>query len=238
VFRNLIVFANRAATLRERLRGGHKSDTIPNSSMIQIESARDPFRSPRIAFQAITALGRADAMGLLPADERIETLDLPSFRKAVRHIHRAGIARNIQLALDDDLTNPGPGLERALEHLNLALEESPVPEFEWLRLTAVLGLELLSRLLGISASSVRRYQAAARSTPDDVADRLHFLSLIVGDLSGAYNEIGIRQWFERKRAQLDGHTPLECLKARWNPGQPGPRRVQDLARALTASPAT
>src|ERR1022692_1797870 len=164
--------------------------------MIQIESARDPFMSPRIAFQAVTALGRADAMGLLPADERIETLDLPSFRKVVRHIHRAGIARNIRLELGDDLTNSGPGLEgiarnirldlgddltnsgpgleRILEHLNIALEESPVPEFEWNRLAEVLGLELLSRLLGISSSSVRRYRAAARTTPDDVADRLHF----------------------------------------------------------------
>ena len=113
-----------------------------------------------------------------------------------------------------------------------------MPEFEWSRLTEVLGLELLSRLLGISASSVRRYKAAARTTPDDVADRLHFLSLIVGDLSGAYNEIGIRQWFERSRAQLDGRTPLNWLKAPWTPNQPGPRLVHDLARALTASPAT
>src|ERR1039457_1050877 len=191
--------------------------------MIQIESARDPFTSPRIAFQAVTALRRADAMGLLPADERIETLDLPSFRKVVRHIHRAGIARNIRLELGDDLTNSGPGLERILEHLNIALEESPVPEFEWNRLTEVLGLELLSRLLGISSSSVRRYRAAARTTPDDVADRLHFLSLIVGDLSGAYNEIGIRQWFARNRAQLHGRTPWDWLKAGWKPAQPEPR---------------
>jgi hypothetical protein len=122
--------------------------------------------------------------------------------------------------------------------LNLALEESPVPEFEWNSLLDTLGLELLSRLLGISASSIRRYKAAARTTPDDVAERLHFLSLIVGDLSGAYNEICIRQWFERKRAQLDGRTPLDRLKAPWDPTQPGPQRVRDLARALVASPAT
>ncbi len=111
-----------------------------------------------------------------------------------------------------------------------------MPEFEWNGLTEVLGLDLLSRLLGISATSVRRYKAAARTTPDDVADRLHFLSLIVGDLSGACNEIGVRQWFERKRAQLGGRTPLDHLKAPWKPGQPGPRLVQDLARALTAHP--
>ena len=203
--------------------------------MIQIESAKAPFTSPRVAFQAVTALGRADAMGLLPADERIETLDLSSFRNAVRHIHRVGIARNIQLDLTDA---SGPHLERTLEHLNLALEESPVPEFEWNRLTEVLGLELLSRLLRLSVSSIRRYRANARTTPDEAAERLHFLSLIVGDLAGAYNEIGIRQWFERKRAQLDGRMPLDLLKGRWKPAQPGPRRVQDLARALVTSPAT
>jgi hypothetical protein len=206
--------------------------------MIQIDSARAPFTSPRVAFQAITALGRADAMGLLPAGERIETLDLPSFRKAVRHIHRAGIARTIQLQLADDLTNSSPGLERTLEHLNIALEESPAPEFEWNRLSEVLSLELLSRLLGTSTSSVRRYKTAARTTPDDVADRLHFLSLIVGDLSGAYNEIGIRRWFDRKRAQLDGRAPSDLLKGRWKASLPGPLQVQDLARALVASPAT
>ena len=174
-------------------------------------------------------------MGLLPADELIATLDMSSFRKAVRHIHRAGIARNIRLDLSDA---SGPGLELILEDLNRALEESPVPEFEWNHLTDVLDLELLSRLLCISASSVRRYKAAARTTPADVAERLHFLSLIVGDLSGAYNEIGIRQWFGRKRAQLGERTPLDWLDAGWKPTQSAPRRVRDLARALVASPAT
>ena len=217
------------------LSSGQESDIILVETMIQIESAKAPFTSPRLAFQAVTALGRADAMGLLPADELIQTLDLISFRKAVRHILRAGIARNIQLDLTDA---SGSNLERTLEHLNLALEESPVPEFEWNRLAEVLGLELLGRLLGISATSIRRYRANARTTPDEVAERLHFLSLVVGDLAGAYNEIGMRQWFERKRSQLDGRTPLDFLKGRWKPAQPGPRRVQDLARALVASPAT
>jgi len=201
--------------------------------MIQIESVSSPFISPGVVFQAITALGRADAMGLLPAHERIESLDLPSFRKVVRHIRGAGIARTLPLELSD-----GVGLERTLERLNIALEESPVPEFEWNRLVEVLGLPLLPRLLGISAISARRYKAAARATPDDVAGRLHFLSLTVGDLSGAYNEMGIRQWFDRKRVQLSGRAPSELLKGRWQPAQPGPRQVRELARALTCSPAT
>jgi hypothetical protein len=214
---------------------GYGSDKILVRTLIQIESAKAPFTTPRIAFQAVTALGRADAMGLLPIHERIGTLDLSSFRKFVRHIHRAGIARNIPLDLAEASE---PNLERILENLNLALEESPVPEFEWNRLVELLGLNLLARLLGISASSARRYRTNARATPDDVAERLHFLTLIVGDLAGAYNEIGVRQWFERKRAQLEGRTPLEWLKGRWKPAQPGPRRVQDLARALVASPTT
>jgi len=204
--------------------------------MIRIESAKAPFTTRRAAFQAVTVLGRAEAMGLLPENELFATLDLDSFRKAVRHIHRAGIARNIGAEFHE--ASSGTDLERTLENLNAALEESPVPEFEWGRLADVLGLDLLTRVLGISASSIRRYKAAARTTPDDVAEKLHFLSLIVGDLGGAYNEIGIRQWFERKRAQLDGRTPLDWLKPHWKPTQAGPRRVQELARALTGSPAT
>jgi hypothetical protein len=49
------------------------------------------------------------------------------------------------------------------------------------------------------------------------------LSLIVGDLSGAYNEIGMRQWFDRKRAQLGGRAPSDLLKGHWKPDHPGPR---------------
>ena len=204
--------------------------------MLQIESVSAPFTSPRIAVQAAAVLGRADAMGLLPIDEHIQKLDLASFRRAVRYIQRAGIARNIQLELEDGLA--GPALESALEHLNVVLEESPTPEFEWNRLADVLGLELLGRLLGISLSSLRRYKAAARTTPDDVAGRLHWLSLVVGDLSGAYNEAGIRQWFLRKRAQLDDRAPIDWLQRRWRPTQLGPQRIRDLARALASSPAT
>jgi len=206
--------------------------------MIRIESARFPFTSPGVVFQAITAFGRADSMGLLPANERIDTLDLASLRKLVRHIQRAGIARTIQFGLEHDVEDTGTRLERTLEHLNTALEESPAPEFEWKRMTEILGLELLSRLLGISSSSLRRYKAAARTTPDDVAERLHFLSLIVGDLSGAYNELGIRQWFDRKRAQLSGRAPSDLLKGRWRPDRPASQQVQGLARSLVASPAT
>jgi hypothetical protein len=201
--------------------------------MIQIESVESPFTAPLTGFQAVTTVGRADAMGLVPREEKIEALDLPSLQIVIRYVHKAGIGRTFQLDLEDEA-----GIERVLRNINAALEESPSPEFEWTRMLEVLGLDLLAQLLGLSLSSVRRYSAAARTTPDEVAGRLHFLSLLVGDLNGAYNEIGVRQWFHRSRVQLGGRAPSDLLKGRWMPREPGPMEVQNLARSLTASPAT
>jgi hypothetical protein len=207
-------------------------------AILQISSVRAPFTSGRLAHEAILALGRADAMGLLPDDQRIDALDLETLRRVMAHVGRAGIGKAIALGLDDGQTDPAARLEHVLEQLNTALEESPAPAYEWHRLVAVLGIELLARLLEISASSVRRYRASARTTPDDVAARLHFLALVVGDLGGAYNDFGIRQWFDRKRAQLGGRTPAELLTGGWTPAAGGPGKVRELARALTAAPGT
>ena len=84
----------------------------------------------------------------------------------------------------------------ALQRLNDALDASPVPASEWPGLVNILGIDLLARLVGVSAVSVRRYASGNRPTPDDIAARLHFLALVVGDLAGAYNDIGIRRWFD------------------------------------------
>jgi len=206
--------------------------------MLQIRSVRKPFDSPRLAREAIATVAHADAMGLLPDDQRIEELDLPLLQQVVERLRRARIGRAITLTVGSGPGGQADHLERALGQLNAALEESPVPEFEWKRLAEVLGPELLARLLGISASSIRRYRSAARTTPDDVAARLHFIALVVGDLGGAYNDLGIRQWFERKRAQLGGRAPAELMTGEWSVAAPGPARVRALAQALTASPAT
>lgn len=213
-------------------------DTIWVDAMIQITSSKGALRNPRLAQQAVAALGRADAMGLLPRKERIESLDLPALRTVLKHVHRAGIGRAVQAAISSELAEDASALEHLLSQLNTALEESPAPEYEWGRLTDILGIELLAKLLGVSPTSVRRYKAAARSTPDEVAARLHLLTMIVGDLSGAYNDIGIRQWFARKRAQLGGRPPAEFFGRDWDPKDTGPVQVRELARALTASPAT
>ena len=129
-------------------------------------------------------------------------------------------------------------LAALLEKVTDALEESPAPWHEWRVLRDALGLELLSRLLGISASSARRYLSGTRPTPDAVAARLHFLAFVAGDLAGAYNDIGIRRWFDRPRKLLDGNTPAQLLGTNWLPDEDRAGPVRELARALRSSPAT
>ena len=119
-----------------------------------------------------------------------------------------------------------------------ALEASPVPSREWPSLLGTLGLDLLTRLLGVSASSIRRYASGARRTPDDAAVRRHFLALVVGELAGAYTDIGVRRWFDRPRTALSGRAPSDLLTGGWLPEDEGAARVRKLAAALGFSPAT
>lgn len=187
---------------------------------------------------ALEAMKRADAMGLLPRDEVIESLDLKTMWRVLDYIAKAGICRSFYQDFVRLSDWDARRLEKFLARLNEALEESPAPTYEWPRLVEVFGVDQLARLLGISLSSVRRYKDHARTTPDDVAARLHFLALVVGDLAGAYNEIGIRRWLERSRTLLEDRSPAELLTGEWSPNDPGPRKVRDLARSLVAAPAT
>jgi hypothetical protein len=132
-----------------------------------------------------------------------------------------------------------PGrIRELLAELYEELEESPTPDIEWRPVNKVLGSGLLTDLLRISPSSLERYESGERKTPDEVADRLHFLALTVSDLSGAYNAFGIRRWFDRPRTVLDGHTPRQTLADEWDSDSEPARRIKRLASALTSSPAT
>ena len=102
----------------------------------------------------------------------------------------------------------------------------------------VLGRDQLVRLVGVSPSSVARSARGELETPDAVAARVHFLALVVGDLASTYKEIGIRRWFERTRTVLEGRAPAAVLHGEWQPEDPGPLQVRDVARALVASAAT
>jgi hypothetical protein len=201
------------------------TDILPRSLGLQTLAAR--------------AAVRADAMGLLPGHAEL-TMSIPEDVSAtLTHLlasaRSAGIGR--ALTVPSDSANEERWEAFVLDFLD-ALEESPLPRTEWIGLERVLGPDLLASLIGVSSSSLRRYAAGTRDTPDDVAARLHFLALIVGDLSGSYNEIGVRRWFGRLRTQLEGQTPAGRLLGSWDPDDEGPQEVRRLAAALLSAPAT
>lgn len=119
--------------------------------------------------------------------------------------------------------------------MNDQIEMSPLPGGEWRPAVACLGEDLLAELLGVSVSSVRRYSAGARDTPQEVAERLHFVALLLADLAGSYNDYGIRRWFTRPRSALQGRRPYDALGDGFDPeGEPA-RQLQQLAVSLVAA---
>ena len=206
--------------------------------MLQIQSHEEPFNDPDIAYTAIRALIRADAMGLLA--KPVVRLDVSAMRDLYTSMVEVGVGQAFreELAWQDFDRDEISRLHSALKKSIEALEHSPVPNREWRAVRDVLGLELLTGLLNVSQPSARRYSSGVRATPDAVAARLHFLALLVGDLAGTYNDIGIRRWFERPRSRLGGDTPAQALGADWSPEDDGAQCVRSLARALATFPAT
>ena len=182
----------------------------------------------RLTFEAYR---RAEAMGLVEPALPTEEFDLTGVRKVLQGVRDAGIARSPVIELESADAEPN-NVAELMKMVIAALEASPAPTSEWRSVSRVFDAESLAPLLGISVSSLRRYQAGTRATPDDVAARLHFLALVISDLAGAYNEIGVRRWFHRERSLLDGKTPGTLLSGDWNPEDEGPQRVRDLARSL------
>jgi hypothetical protein len=202
---------------------------------VQKRSEHGPTRRDvaRLTFEAGR---RAEAMGLV--EEVPQQADAGAIRQLANQVRRAGIAASAADAINN-VEKPSPGeLADLLETMIAALEASPVPQYEWGGVARVFGADDLAPLLNVSVSSLKRYQSGERTTPDDVAARLHFLALVVGDLAGSYNDVGIRRWFHRKRSLLDGRTPASLLKNDWDPDAAGPARVRQLARQLVSLSAT
>ncbi len=199
---------------------------------LHIESAESPYDHPQVAPLAASVLSRAEAMGLCPTE--IVRLDGEAMQAFEARLSEAGIARFLRRPAGRDPAATAAWLRAVHE----ALAGSPAPTSEWPALSRSLGLDLLSRFLEISPSSARRYLSGTRRTPDTIAARLHFLALVAGDLAGAYNEIGVRRWFDRKRTALGGKTPGQLLTGNWAPEDDGAAKVRELAGALGFSPAT
>jgi len=207
---------------------------------IQIESVGFPFQEPGFTRLAVHVLTRATAMGLLDNKKVFEELVWDGYQQRIAEMVRGGgIARSLlaeakSLQQDSEIRE----YRGLVERIAVALEGSPVPNTEWKALLEIFAPQDLAALLGTSASSVRRYSEGERATPGDVAERLHCLALVVGDLAGAYNDYGIRRWFNRKRTLLSGKAPADLLKGSWKPGSRGPTSVRKLAESLVSFGAT
>lgn len=213
------------------------SDMIRDMGQIQIESVLDPLDDPDLLVFGVEALKLAEAMGLLREGEAVRELGLPAMRRVARLAGEAGIGTAAAAGLARARPSRNQVLE-ALRSLVDALEGSPSPRSEWPALAEVLEPERLGALVDVSPSSLRRYATGSRPTPDAVAARLHLVAKVVADLLGAYNDIGVRRWFERPRRVLGGLRPADLLAGAWDPDGEGPGRVRALARSLVGGSAT
>jgi len=96
----------------------------------------------------------------------------------------------------------------------------------------MLGDEALADLAGISRASLRPYATSERTTPQPVAERLHWIATVTADLAGSYNEFGIRRWFDRPRQQLKGASPRQFLEGSWTPNSTEALRIKELSTAV------
>ena len=157
--------------------------------------------------------------------------DLELVRRIAQEASAAGIGQDAAVALLHGGNRPDR-LAALIERLDEALRESPLPEREVPELLRVFDREDLAVLAGTSSVSLGRYLAGTRKWPDELAGRMHWLALVASDLAGAYNDFGIRRWFERERTQLGGRSPRQLLGAEWDPADPDVERVRQLAAAL------
>ena len=187
-------------------------------------------------------LTRSVAMGVL-AGKPVTRLDGAVVKRLASALQRHGIGAEAGVILAPLAAEPAQAIDAATERrvadglhrLSEALEASATPGTEWPAMRGVFGDEMLVELLGVGASSLRRYAGGERATPDDVAARLHWLAMVVADLAGAYNDFGIRRWFERPRSQLDGKSPRQVLGTAWTPEDAAAARVRALAAVLSGA---
>jgi len=203
-------------------------------AMIQVASIEAPIDEPALIGPTIALLRRAIALGFLGPDEVVDHLDLALVRRIARDASNADIGQDVAVAL----LHGDPGSDRLaglIRRLDEALTASPLPDRELPGVLRVLDREGVAGLIGTSSVSLGRYQAGARTWPDQLAARIHWLALLLADLAGAYNEFGSRRWFDRRRSQLGGRSPREVLVSGWDPADPDVEQVRELAAALAGA---
>src|SRR2546429_5874435 len=205
---------------------------------LQIESIERPLLgSAQAVSLALSLVARAQTMGFLPVREGRVELDRRFLEDLAELLRRRGVASRATATLARAMQEPLNDVELidALRATLDAVDASPHPEGEWAPARELLGDELLARLLRVSASSLRRYAAGDRRTPDEVAWRLHLLARLPAPLVGSFNDYGMRRWFERRRTGLDGATPAELLESAETEDDARLERVLTLAEELTGA---
>lgn len=216
------------------LRRSRYSGLLPAS-----ESEMPAFVSlPQLCGQVVTISENMQRAGL-PAKSSFHRLAaLPAWRRCVQSAQPVG---------DETRETDVPGeawgeidapLVDAIDEMNDQIEMSPQPAGEWGPVIDSLGEDLLAQLLSTSPSSIRRYANKSRHTPQDIAERLHYLALVLADLAGSYNSFGIRRWFARPRSALGGQSPADFLGRDFDIDDKPAATVARLASSLTGAGAT
>lgn len=210
---------------------------------LHISSVEPAFEPPQVLVGLIGLVSRVVAMGLLRG-KPIERLDAEAIKRVLDALQAGGLL-GAQRARFGAMLRPNTLLRgsvdetsKAIRKLIAVLEESPVPRTEWPAMREIFGDEALAELLGTSLSSLKRYAGEERATPPKIAERLHWVVMVVADLAGSYNEFGIRRWFERGRSQLDGRSPRKALGSDWSPSDPEAQSIRSLAASLVGAGAT
>lgn len=221
---------------------GVLADKIRSMNILQITSVERPVDNPTILRALIPLINRAWAMGVpMPGRGGVFSLSVKTLNAILENARRLGIGRDIGTylrAAPDVLERSPEEAAKLFAELSRALEESPVPKTEWASMRQVFSDDELETLLGTSRQSIARYAKEERETPADMADRLHWLAMVVADLAGAYNEFGIRAWFHRARSALGGRSPRQVLGKTWTSDGASAQQVRELAAALTDLGAT
>ncbi len=205
--------------------------------------------SPSLRQVILPTLHRGEAMGFLEV-EQTERVSEANIRLFLDRLWESRVGRTHVSSIVNLLERmPTPSEEtqdyaeqwlKAFEGVSTALRENPVPDREWQAALRVFDAEQLADLLRISPTSVQRYARGTRETPQEIASRLHWLAIVIGYLSGSYNDFGIRRWFERSRTALGGKSPKETLlsESSWQPEDDAAREIEKLAHASTGMVAT
>ena len=194
--------------------------------MAKIQSQPRLFQSPRASVSEARFCDRVVQMGVVASPT--------TTAEAMQGLVSQGICTQAAKQWLNHEPASAAARDQLLAQVYERLEDCPSPATEWHAVRNLLDDDdLLAALLGVSPISVRRYAKGERRCSDAVAARLHWLALLIDQLEGTYNAYGIRRWFQRPRAALDGQAPQDRLKGAWDPDDDAVRPIVALAQSAS-----